>query len=206
MEMHRLHLGCGGKYLSGFVNVDMIETRAADLVEDIATLESFLPNTVELIICEHALEHLSFERAEQALERWFELLHPGGYLVVEVPDMLSACMEFVLYQGNFDMIGDKELLRYPTLQELKRNGDWGIYRHWGRMRNIFGAQDEPGQFHQSGWWEPRLREVCEAIGYQHISIVRSIDLDVSQLDQHNFSIHAREEPCLRLRASKAEAP
>lgn len=194
----KLNLGCGSNHLDGYCNVDIIETDAVDVVDDIVTLDQFASGTVEKILSEHSLEHLSFNEAELALNRWFELLVPAGELIVETPDMWQTCLEFCKYSGSLDSMPEEEIVKYPTLEKLKKINNWGIYTNWGRMRNIFGAQDNPGQFHRSGWWRWRLYEVCREIGYIAISVRKSVECT----DLSGFSYHVREEPCLRMNAYK----
>ena len=203
-ESLKLHLGCGSNHLKGYCNVDMIETQATDVVDNIVLLEQFSPDSISHIVNEHVLEHLSFEDAVNALARWFDLLTPGAFLTLETPDMIETCAEFYMVGGNLNLMPDELLSRYPRLGQLKTSGDWGIYTDWGRMRNIFGAQDTLGQFHKSGWWDTRLFDVCEAIGYVDILIQRSVDFEFNELSVYHFSYHVLEEPCLRMTAFKPE--
>ena len=200
--LNRLHLGCGSSHLDGYCNIDMIKTEATDVVGNIVILGQFNANSVHQILSEHALEHLSFRRAEMALTRWFELLMPGGELIVETPDMLETCSEFCRYAGRLDLMPEDELSRYPTLVRLRRNRNWGIYKNWGRMRNIYGSQSDLGSFHKSGWWKERLHEVCSSIGYVAISIQRSVECSSVTEREKRFSYHVNEEPCVRVTAYK----
>jgi predicted SAM-dependent methyltransferase len=201
-EELKLHLGCGSHRIDGYCNVDMVETAVTDVVDNIVTLEKFFPNSIQHIITEHVLEHLSFEDAETALGRWFELLVPQASLTLETPDMVETCAEVALIGGSLEHMSDELFARYPRLAELKRNGNWGIYKNWGRMRNIFGSQTDSGQFHKSGWWKERLQEVCHSIGYVDISIQKSVELTFLEIADYSFSYHVLEEPCIRMTAVK----
>ena len=65
-------------------------------------------------------------------------------------------------------------------------------------------QDTLGQFHKSGWWDTRLFDVCEAIGYVDILIQRLVDFEFNELSVYHFSYHVLEEPCLHMTAFKPE--
>ena len=195
--MIKLNLGGGAQRISGFLNVDLISREGfTDIVDDICTLNSLEGKEVQSIVAEHCLEHLSFKDAEAALSRWFNLLIPGGSIEIEVPDMLETCREFVESEGDISQLGSK-LEKYPTLLSLVSRKNFGIYSDWGRMRNIYGAQDTEGQFHKSGWWESRLINALCSVGFRIVWIRRSVLLSLSQ-----FSYHAREEPVLRVKALK----
>ena len=86
-DAKRLHLGCGNIRLTGFCNVDILTTSAVDVVSDISKLENFSDNSIELIYACHVLEHFSHDEAVDVLQRWFDVLMPGGQLRVSVPDM-----------------------------------------------------------------------------------------------------------------------
>jgi len=186
----KLHLGCGGDIRPDYINVDLYSPHA-EIKDDIVELEQLKPGVYEEILTNHTLEHLSFEDAERALRRWYELLQPGGVLNLETPDFKQSCLEFATEQ--FENLAD----RYSTLLRLKREGNWGIYTTWGRMRNIFGAQDTPGQFHKSGWWKERLHVELMAVGFREIRILRSCEINSS-----SFSYHSTEEPVILARAVK----
>lgn len=200
----KLHLGCGSNRLNDYCNIDMVKTGATDIVDNIATLEQFSPDSIAHILTEHVLEHLSFKDSMDALERWFELLAPGAHLTLETPDMIETCGEFYRVGSDLSHMPDDLLSRYPRLGQLKTSGNWGIYTDWGRMRNIFGSQKDSGQYHKSGWCKERLFEVCTAIGYVDIAIQKSVELTLHEIADYGFSYHVLEEPCIRMTAGKAE--
>ena len=58
----KLHLGCGGTYLEGYVNIDYLTTEQtimnvkADIYQDITTLE-YDDNSIDEIRSHHMFEH-----------------------------------------------------------------------------------------------------------------------------------------------------
>src|SRR3712207_198926 len=54
----RVRLGCGGKYLPGWINADLNPLRRLDLWLDITGPLPFEDNEVEAIVSFHVLEHL----------------------------------------------------------------------------------------------------------------------------------------------------
>jgi len=90
----RLNLGCGDKPLEGYINVDVAPSRggkAPDVVADVRFLEPFAPDHADEILAIHLIEHIDRWEVVDVLRRWFTLLKPGGRLVIETPNLVSAC-------------------------------------------------------------------------------------------------------------------
>ncbi len=154
----KLHLGCGQRHIPGFINIDIIETQATDLVCD-ARFLPFAGGSVSRIETFHMIEHLPRHGFMEALYEWNRVLEPGGSLIVECPDFEATVREY--------MAGKKF-----------------------RINNIFGLQRHPGDFHRFGYDVESLRETLESTGFG----------DVRQEPPTDY--HAREEPSLRITASK----
>ncbi len=78
----RLHLGCGEKHLSDYINIDFKKTSATDFVCDYTNL-SFPSQSVELIKTYYMIEHLSKDIFSKALHNWWDILIPGGKLIIK---------------------------------------------------------------------------------------------------------------------------
>lgn len=101
----KLHLGCGKRYISGFVHIDAVDYPHVDHVATIDNL-SFIPdNSIDLIYNCHVLEH--FKRRNSELERvlreWFRVLKPGGILRISVPDFEMLCEVYRRY-GQLELV------------------------------------------------------------------------------------------------------
>lgn len=53
--MVKLHLGCGKRYIPGFVHVDLGDFPHIDFRRDIADLSVFGDDSVDVIYCSHSL-------------------------------------------------------------------------------------------------------------------------------------------------------
>ena len=146
----KLHLGCGGVVLPGYLNIDShVEGRPAEVFkDDAATLKNFAekyPNAeVEEIISFHLFEHMPrpgahCHNAETALKTWFNVLRPGGTLIIECPNFEEVVKEYV--GGNKD-----------------------------RINNIFGLHRFPGDVHQWGYTPDSIRPLLEANGFYVVSV------------------------------------
>lgn len=90
----RLNLGCGDKLLPGYINVDVAPGRggkAPDVVADIRVMGPFGPDCADEIMAIHVIEHIDRWEVVEVLRRWLAVLKPGGRLVLETPNLISAC-------------------------------------------------------------------------------------------------------------------
>jgi SAM-dependent methyltransferase len=94
----KLNLGCGDKILPGYVNVDVAETRAGkrpDVLCDLHALEPIKSDSAEEILAVHVVEHFWRWEVVDVLKEWLRVLKPGGRMVLECPNLLSACEAFL---------------------------------------------------------------------------------------------------------------
>ena len=94
----RLNLGCGDKILEGYTNVDVASERAGklpDIVSDIRKLDKFPDNYADEILAVHVVEHFWRWEVVDILREWVRVLKPGGKMILECPNLKSACEEFL---------------------------------------------------------------------------------------------------------------
>lgn len=94
----KLNLGCGDKILPGYVNVDVVEARAGmkpDVICDLHDLAPFEDGSADEILSVHVVEHFWRWEIGAVLKEWVRVLKPGGRMVVECPNIRSACEAFL---------------------------------------------------------------------------------------------------------------
>jgi SAM-dependent methyltransferase len=97
-ETVRLNLGCGDKLLPGYVNVDVAPSRAGkspDVLCDLRDLSCFPDDHADEILAVHVVEHFWRWEIEAVLREWVRVLRPGGRMVIECPNLRSACEAFL---------------------------------------------------------------------------------------------------------------
>jgi predicted SAM-dependent methyltransferase len=87
----KLHLGCGKRFIPGFVHIDVLPLEHVDHVSSIDNLPFIADNSVDLIYNCHVLEHFKRKDTLRVLAEWFRVLKKGGILRTAVPDFEQLC-------------------------------------------------------------------------------------------------------------------
>lgn len=83
----KLHVGCGGHVLEGWLNSDLFPGSANVLGLDATNPFPFSADTFAYVYSEHVIGSLSFEGAALMLDECFRVLAPGGKLRIVTPDL-----------------------------------------------------------------------------------------------------------------------
>ena len=97
-EKLKLHLGCGRKYIPGFVHVDALQYHHVDYCQQVDELDNFPNASASLIYACHVLEHFSRWEYKNVLKEWLRVLEPGGLLRLSVPNF-AACAKLYYEEG-----------------------------------------------------------------------------------------------------------
>jgi len=119
--LQKLHVGCGKRFIPGFVHVDQVDFSHVDHVQDIRRLPNFADNTASLIYACQVIEYFDREEVLGILADWRRVLAPGGILRLSVPNFAMICK---LYQSGLAL--DKFL---GTLYGRIPDGKGGFVYH-----------------------------------------------------------------------------
>lgn len=138
----KLHIGCGEKYIPGFLHIDVRKFPHIDYVTSADKLDMFKNNSVDLIYACCLLEHFKRNQTERVLEEWYRVLKPGGILRLSVPDFEKLVEVYLKYKDLKlilgPLIGRQDypqnthyiIFDFATLSEvLKRVGFKKVYRY-----------------------------------------------------------------------------
>ena len=80
----KLNIGSGGLTKPGFIGLDLY----AKNVEIKADCDNTgcISESVEFIYTSHMIEHLTIDKFKSALNHWYDILKPGGYLLINCPN------------------------------------------------------------------------------------------------------------------------
>jgi ubiquinone/menaquinone biosynthesis C-methylase UbiE len=126
---------------------------------DAETLEEVPNNSVETIYASHLLEHFPHVRVPLILKRWYDVLSPGGTIILNVPDLEWVCKELLKYEQGYLLEG-----YYNTLQ-----GEHGL------LSIFYGSQSHEGEFHKSGYTETSITDLLSSVGFQNIFVRKEVE-------------------------------
>jgi predicted SAM-dependent methyltransferase len=99
----KLHLGCGKRYIPGYVHIDAVDFPHVDHVTSIDNLSFIGDDTVDVIYNCHVLEHFKRRDVPRVLSEWHRVLRPGGTLRISVPDLEAVC-EIYRKTGDIELV------------------------------------------------------------------------------------------------------
>ncbi len=122
----KLHLGCGKRYLDGYIHVDIADFEHIDYKIPVDDLSIFKSGEVDEIYASHVLEYFDRSYVITVLKEWKRVLKPGGILRLAVPNFLKLVE---VYQSSKDLssiigplygkwdIGDQEFIYHKTVYD-----------------------------------------------------------------------------------------
>ncbi len=141
----KLHLGCGKRFIPGFVHVDLDDFPHIDYQHAVCPLPMFNDATVELIYACHVLEYFDRVEVVDVLREWRRVLILDGTLRLAVPDF-AALSE--VYQRHEDL----SLISGPL---------------YGRI-SIDADESPRTLYHRTVYDFPTLRAVLETAGFHDV--------------------------------------
>jgi predicted SAM-dependent methyltransferase len=83
----KLNVGCYYMKIDDFVNIDINPDVKPDLCCNMLDIDKhYGQNSIQGILISQCLEHVTKEQGIELLHKFFKILRPGGWLIVEVPD------------------------------------------------------------------------------------------------------------------------
>ncbi len=89
----KLHLGCGSNVIKEWANIDL-ERKGAVIGWDLTDPLPVRSETVELIYCEHFIEHITLKQAKELLSECYRVLCPSGILRLSTPNLKKLVDEY----------------------------------------------------------------------------------------------------------------
>ena len=157
----KLHLGCGKRFIPGFVHVDLADFPHIDHRHDMSTLPMFEDDSADLIYSSHTIEYFDREEVIKVLTEWRRVLKNGGILRIAVPDF-SALVEIYnkykkldlilgpLYgkmgvQGDTKQIYHRTVYDFPSLKKVLQEAGFKEARPYDWRQTIHKDYDDFSQ-------------------------------------------------------------
>lgn len=116
----KLHLGCGKRYIKGFVHIDILDYPHIDHISSIDNLSFLADNSVDLIYNCHVLEHFKINDVARVVKEWNRVLKPEGLLRSSVPDFKKICRVYTNTE-NLDLVKGPVFGRQDYLYNIHYN-------------------------------------------------------------------------------------
>jgi SAM-dependent methyltransferase len=158
-EPKRLHVGAGSVNLPGWLDTDLEPLRGGrqTIFLDITETLPFPAASIDCILSEHVIEHVSFHQGRDFLRECFRVLKPGGVLRVSTPDLAIL---FALHGRALS-----EIERRYVEDVIDR-----FFPNCPRYDAIFAINTEFREFgHQFLYDEPTLTESLRSAGFKSIA-------------------------------------
>jgi len=151
--MKKLHLGCGQRYLEGYINIDFPLSEhsvqiasIADEHHDISQL-NYASNSINEVRLHHVFEHFERPIACALVSSWNSWLIEGGILHIEVPD--------------FERTAKAALSIFKNKHKKKV-----------AIRHLFGSHEASWAVHAEGYTEWMLEDILNCFGFTKIQVLK----------------------------------
>jgi predicted SAM-dependent methyltransferase len=117
-----------------------------DIRDERSWARMFQPNSLDAVLAEHVLEHLTYAEAAEAARNCFRYLKPDGYFRIAVPDGFHPEPNYIAWvrpETGWNGDDHKFLFNYRNLTDLLSNAGFSV-----RLLEWF---DENGTFHKQRW-------------------------------------------------------
>ncbi len=147
-SLMKLHLGCGKRFLPGFVHVDIQSFDHVNFVAGIDNLEFIESESVSEIYSSHSFEYFDRNQAREVLKEWRRVLTPGGAIFLTVPNF-SALVEIYSKTKDLDAV----------------------------IGPLFGRWDNSGKilYHRTVWDHLSLQLALESCGFDQVETFNPIE-------------------------------
>ena len=185
MNEIKLNLGCGGRPLDGYINVDM---DTADELRKRYPSHKFAPDlkvyqydvfnlpykdgTVDEIIADAFVEHFSFSEEPKFFYEMKRVLKSGGIFKFSTPDFEETFKDWLKAKDDW-----KEFFRNDDEAIAKKHW-FGTYTYardnrWGYLTAmIYGSQNGEGQFHKNCYTEGKILAMLKYLGFADVQVRR----------------------------------
>jgi predicted 2-oxoglutarate/Fe(II)-dependent dioxygenase YbiX len=177
----RLHIGCGGHRLPGWVNIDV---NGGDLRMDLRWPLPFPDDSVKYVFASHVIEHV-YRQSElpMLLKEIRRVLQPGGVVRIIVPD-IAKCIR--AYSGNDSKFFSERSKTWKWAAECKTPLDHFLgYAGANQTLENFGG-------HKYGYDFPTLTLALQEAGFSAVTrsdYMRSVHEDL-RIDEHSHNATA----------------
>lgn len=179
-KCRKLHLGCGGNLLPGWLNSDILDIRSGMIFIDVRDKLPFGNDTFDFVYSEHLLEHLTYDEGRCLIKECFRILNRDGVFRLATPN-LGFLTEFYVNDSK----ENSNYLQWATDSYLKCD----VYSKALVINHYFRSWG-----HKCIYDFPLLRKTCEDGGFRDMTIEavgRSRFPELRNVERHGDFISER---------------
>jgi len=178
----KLNIGCGGRPLEGYINIDQDNVDAMKKRypgRDFSNVKVFdydifnLPfkdGEVSEIRADSLVEHLSFIEERKFFCEVKRVLATGGLFYFETPNFEKVVKIWLAAEDNWkDFYRDDQ--KSIEEQHWFGNNSYSTDNRWGYLSAIiYGSQNGNGQYHKNCYTIPKIKGILAYLGMEEVEI------------------------------------
>ena len=147
----KLHLGCGKRFIPGFIHIDREPWDHLDYQKNIENLDIFENNSIDMIYTCHSFGYFDDGQALTTLKEWYRVLKLGWVVRLATPDFEAislAYLKFVkrlvtgYYQYKGETIYNKSVYDELTLCSLMQEASFKNPHRYDWQDTDFAEYDD----------------------------------------------------------------
>ncbi|MFK7767052.1 MAG: methyltransferase domain-containing protein [Mariniblastus sp.] len=136
-----LNIGCGRRYHSEWVNLDLESNDPEVIRHDITSGVPFDESQFDAVYHSHVLEHLRPQQGIELITECFRVLKPGGVLRIVVPDLERIANLYLekhqqAWSGDQESTIDYNWMKLELLDQMVRDSSGGRMGRYMASREI----------------------------------------------------------------------
>jgi predicted SAM-dependent methyltransferase len=129
--MKLVNLGCGNRYHSDWINIDMVATGPGVMVHDLSTGIPLDDRSCDMVYHSHVIEHIRREHILAFMRECCRVLKPGGVLRIVTPNLEQIAINYLRFLS--EAVGGDRL--------AERNYDWTMLEFYDQaVRERMGGE------------------------------------------------------------------
>ena len=179
----KLNIGCGGRPLHGYINIDQdsmedMRKRYPEAVfDDSLIIENhdifnmpYQDESIHEVNADGLLEHLSFKEEPRFLYEVKRVLQKGGVFKFSVPDFEKVCSIWLNAQDDWQGFFSDDI------EDIQKKHWFGTYTYdysnrWGYIvATFYGSQNGIGQFHKNCYSEGKILKMMHFLDFEEVTL------------------------------------
>lgn len=166
IQSRKLEIGSGYNPQPGYKHLDVRRgLPELDYVVDFSKQKlPMVDSTMQEILANHVIEHISWRRLPFVIKEWYRVLMPGGKLVLRTPNLKFICESYLAKIITKEHPNDEGFIKQNLSKEITPS--W-----WANIK-LFSGQDYDANFHCCCFDFDMLSDLLTRYGFVRVSEVK----------------------------------